>query len=154
MPDTLRIALAEPSQVDAISALIRSLASYFVATPDDEQVGPFLYSLHPSSIASLIADPAYRYYTATSGDTLRGVIALRDRAHVHHLFVAPDDHRRGIARALWEHAQAEARRPGERGAFTVNSSLHAVPVYERFGFCITGPETERNGVRFVPMRRD
>ena len=154
MPDTLRIALAESSQVEAISALIRSLAGYFVATPDDEQVGPFLYSLHPSSIAALIADPAFRYYTATSGDTLRGVIALRDRAHVHHLFVAPDGHRRGIARALWEHAQAEAHRPGEGGAFTVNSSLYAVPVYERFGFCIIAPETERNGVRFVPMRRD
>lgn len=36
--------------------------------------------------------------------------------------------------------------------YTVNSSLLAVPVYERFGFRRVSPTVEQSGIAFVPMR--
>lgn len=41
---------------------------------------------------------------------------------------------------------------GNIGEFTVNSSLNAVEVYERFGFRAVGSIVEVHGVSFLPMR--
>lgn len=38
------------------------------------------------------------------------------------------------------------------GEFTVNSSLYAVPVYERYGFIPAGLRVEVHGIAFVPMK--
>lgn len=56
-------------------------------------------------------------------------------------------HRRGVARALWEHARAESG----GSAFTVNSSLFAVPIYERLGFIARSAPQSADGLVFVPM---
>jgi hypothetical protein len=56
-------------------------------------------------------------------------------------------HGRGIARALWEHGKS---RSGS-ATFLVNSSLPAVPVYQRFGFVAKDGPQSANGLTFVPM---
>lgn len=150
----LCIAPARPEQAAKISSLIKSLAHYFVPDESREVAQAFLATFEPPAIEALLADASCRYYAATQGDALVGVCALKDGRKVYHLFVASEAHGRGVARALWERASADAR-CGEPaaggGVFTVNSSVHAVPVYERLGFRPTGPQQERNGVRFVPM---
>jgi hypothetical protein len=50
--------------------------------------------------------------------------------------------------------QDHALRAGNPGVFTVNSSVVAVPVYERFGFVMAGARVEKNGGRYVPMKLD
>jgi predicted GNAT family N-acyltransferase len=35
--------------------------------------------------------------------------------------------------------------------FVVRSSIHAVPVYEKFGFVIKGPVSVKDGIAFQPM---
>ena len=47
--------------------------------------------------------------------------------------------------------KAEAVRSGNPGRFTVNSSINAVPVHERFGFVPSGPSVETDGVGVQPM---
>jgi GNAT superfamily N-acetyltransferase len=91
------------------------------------------------------------YYKATQGENLAGVVALRDNAHLYHLFVAPAFQGQGLSRMLWEHARGDALSRGNTGAFTVNATPYAVPVYERFGFQATGPRVETKGIAFVPM---
>lgn len=147
----LRIALAHPAQAEDISRLIKGLAHYFVADTDREAARGFLATFEPPAIEALLSNAAYRYHVATEGDALVGVCAVKDGRLVYHLFVARQAHGRGVARALWARARADAESAGGDGAFTVNSSLHAVPVYERLGFRATGPAQERNGVRFVSM---
>jgi GNAT superfamily N-acetyltransferase len=150
----LCIALARPEQAAEISRLIKRLAHYFVPDASREAAHAFLATFEPPAIAALLADASCRYYAATQGDALVGVCALKDGRKVHHLFVASEAHGRGVARALWARAGADARSgeaAAEDGAFSVNSSVYAVPVYERLGFRPTGPQQERNGVRFVPM---
>jgi GNAT superfamily N-acetyltransferase len=99
-----------------------------------------------------VASPAYRYLVAEAEGRLAGVAAMRDDRHLYHLFIAPAAQGLGLARRLWTMLLEAALQAGDPGEFTVNSSLAAVPVYERFGFRAAGPRTEANGIAFVPMR--
>ncbi len=132
----------------AISALIRRFSHDFTIHPGATGAEQFFESVSPAAEAGYIADPRYRYIAAFEGHELAGFIAMRDRSHVFHLFVAPEFQRRGVAARLWQ-AVAEV---GDVDCFTVNSSRLAVPVYERFGFTRTGPLVEKHGICFVPMR--
>ena len=81
---------------------------------------------------------------------LVGVAAIRDNQHCYHLFVAPEYHKKGIAGLLWQYLKAEAVATGTV-SFTVNSSIYAVPVYEKFGFNETQGLQMVNDIRFVSM---
>ena len=56
-----------------------------------------------------------------------------------------------MARELWQLAKEQAVRAGNPGRFTVNSSLGAMPVYERFGFVSSEPTVAKHGIAFQPM---
>ena len=62
--------------------------------------------------------------------------------------------RPGIAAVLWEQARADALADGNRSGFTVRSNESAVLVHLRFGFQIAGPRAEKDGIAWVPIRRD
>ena len=145
------ISKAQPAQAEAISRVISDLAHYFVPEPDDADTRSFYASIAPDSIAECIANPAFSYYVASTETSLHGVIALRDGKHVHHLFVPSQFQGRGTAGALWAHAKQQARAIETVARFTVNSSVYAVPVYQRLGFDIEGAPAKKNGVCFVPM---
>jgi GNAT superfamily N-acetyltransferase len=151
MKDVL-IRPARPEDADTIADLIASVASRFVLHefPTRGQAA-FLRDHTPDLIAQRI-EANFRFHVAESAGEIVGVVALRDGAHLYDLFVAEAFHGRGLGRALWERAKAEALANGNPGEFSVSSSRYAVPVYERFGFVATGPVQERDGVQFVPMR--
>ncbi len=138
---------AKISDAEAISQLVTGMASYFLADPTSPNVQPFLGTLAPPATAERIAAANFSYYVADNNSGLCGVIALRDGSHLYHLFVRPDTHRQGFARALWEHARAKSG----SSSFTVNSSLFAVPIYERLGFTAKSAAQSANGLLFVPM---
>lgn len=141
---------AQASDATAISALIRQFTHEFTISADGSGAEQFLASISVEAEAGYISDPRYRYITACVGDVLAGFIAMRDRSHVFHLFVAPEFQHQGLATRLWHAALTFS--PGVTG-FTVNSSPSALPVYQRFGFAPTGAQVEMHGIRFVPMRR-
>lgn len=95
--------------------------------------------------------PSYAHHLYFSGSILAGVIVMRDRTHVHHLFVDPAFQRKGIASQLWRRARDEALDPGVAKVFSVRSSVLAVPVYARFGFLPVGGLIEKDGLTFAPM---
>jgi len=145
----IRLATAQDSVV--ISELIQPLTRFFTAEPDGGDTEDFVKKLDPDAIAGLIGLPNFRYYVGHQGNRLTGVVAIRDNAHLYHLFVDQHLHGKGIGTQLWEHAKRTAIQAGNRGHFTVNSTVFAVTVYEAFGFRVTGPKTERNGIPFFPM---
>lgn len=147
MPELIRP--ATPADSEAIAALIGSLTHYFVADGSAPAAQPFLATFSPAAIAGLLCDGDYLCLCAEEQGQLLGVVTLHRPAHLHHLFVTPAAHGRGIARQLW---QALKSHLDPAMPVTVNSSEYAVPVYQRLGFTPTAGAQQRNGVRYVPMQ--
>ena len=94
-----------------------------------------------------------RIFVALADDELRGMVEVRDHKHISMFFVATDQQRRGVGRMLLRQALEFCRTHNrELTELTVNSSPNAVSTYRRLGFFATGPETEKNGIRFTPMK--
>lgn len=89
-----------------------------------------------------------RFYGAFHGDTLVGVLCMREPQHIGGFFVDAPYHRRGIGKKLF----AAMRQDYEKQEFTVNSSSYAVEVYRHLGFAPTDGEQNIDGLRFTPMK--
>ena len=85
---------------------------------------PFLATFSPAAIAGLLCDGDYLCLCAEEQGQLLGVVTLHRPAHLHHLFVAPTAHGRGIARQLWQALESHL---DPAMPVTVNSSEYAVP---------------------------
>ena len=147
----IEIRQARPDEADAIADLIAKLSIFFLAD-SQQQMPPWLsHSISAEAIAANLANPQFDTLVACSGNTLAGVIAMRDIYHVHHLFVAEPFQGQGMARKLWLAASSRAIAKNGKQTFTVRSSAYAVPAYQRLGFSKTGSTLQKDGVEFVPM---
>lgn len=141
------------ADVAAAAGLLRRAAGEFIlheSAPQD--AADFLAQHGEDGIRAALA-AGMAYHAALVDGALAGFIGMRERSHVYHLFVDKRWQRRGIARRLWECARAAALAPGHQGVFTVNSSNHAVPLYESLGFVRSAPMQVAR-VRYNPMRLD
>jgi GNAT superfamily N-acetyltransferase len=142
-----------PADAEAIAGLIASFQSELTNDPSGAGAEGYLASVSVQAEREYLASERYRYLLAYSDSQLAGFIAIRDGSHLFHLFVERAYQRQGLSRVLWERALRELCAPGSDGAFTVNSSLSAVPVYQAFGFAPAGSSQSLDGISFVPMRR-
>ncbi len=141
-----------PPDIEPVANLLSELASEFIIGEfDPEAQKRFLEENNAEAIRGFVAS-GFRYRVAEVDGMLAGFIGIRDNKHLYHLFVAQSLQRRGIGRMLWDVAKRECETSGHRGAFTVNSSSHAMPVYERWGFRQDGPAKHSNGVTYNPMK--
>jgi GNAT superfamily N-acetyltransferase len=147
----MRIRPIEENDVPAVARLLKVLAREFIvheSTP--EGAATFLRENDEEGIRGYIA-MGHVYHVAECDGEIAGFIAVRERKHLFHLFVAGNWQRRGIARALWNVAREVAIAHGGSGGFTVNSSNFAVPTYEAMGFVRTAPTQCVKGLLFNPM---
>lgn len=141
-----------PRDAEEISELIAHLSGPFFVAPDRIGAEPFKASISVDAVRGYLQATKFSYLLARdAAGTLAGVVAIRDRTHLFHLFVADAFQGTGLARRLWEQARALAMAEETVPAFTVNSSLNAIPVYERFGFERQGEVKVMHGVSFQPM---
>lgn len=84
-------------------------------------------------------------------DQIIGVIAIRNISHISLLFVNKEHHRKGIAKALFNHALEYIKNTSDSKSITVNSSPYAVSIYQHLGFHATDAAQEKDGIIFVPM---
>jgi GNAT superfamily N-acetyltransferase len=143
---------AKPEDASAISGLIVSFLKEFTVDPNGTGAEKFLESVSVEAEKTYILSDHYDYLIVEMEGELAGFIAMQNKTHVFHLFVAPHYQRQGLARALWQRARNAAGEHNVAQVFTVNSSLLAVPVYERFGFERASAPVERNGISFIQMR--
>lgn len=143
---------AVPTDADRISRLIRSVAGSCTINPAGDGAELFFSSISAQAIGGYIANADFLYLLGLFGDTLAGVVAVRDARHLFHLFVAPIFQKEGIGTALVLRAIELSQAVSPSEIFTVNSSLPAVPFYARLSFQQHGPGVEENGVAFVPMQ--
>lgn len=150
MPYQIRVADASDHQ--AISALLLPLVEKFIA-PDCSAEGTALLlgSMQPQAILGYLHGD-YRYWLAEDAEGLAGVIAIKGRNHLYHLFVAERAQGQGLARQLWLYALAQCAEGDAPDEFTVNASLYAQSMYQHFGFVAEQGPRERMGITDVPMR--
>ena len=151
MAEGLTIRPAVESDAPDISALIYSQLHHRTPTPAGPAPPDFLAGFAPQTIQGYIGSARYRYLVALIEGQLVGVLGIRDDQHLLHLFVAEPYQRRGIAGALWSRAKSDLLAAAGEVRLSVNSSIYAIPVYERFGFKVCGPCVERPAVTYVPM---
>ena len=148
----MQIRVATLNDAAAISQLIRPLAEKYIAHEfSPEGVASLLSSVTPDAIAGCLASE-YEYHIAEKDGKIVGVVGVRDKSHLYHLFVADEFRGQGVARELWLVALAACRQVADTQGITVNSSKFAVEMYRRFGFVQTGPGETKNGVTSFPMR--
>jgi GNAT superfamily N-acetyltransferase len=139
-----------------ISGLLQSLSYTYTKFPDDKGAEAFLATLSEPAIALFLArsDVTYLIAESRSGTAIAGAAALRGNDVVAHLFVDPSYQGMGLGRRLWELLRDGALRVGNPGLFSANSSVSAVPVYERFGFVVVDAKVEKDGGAYVRMKLD
>lgn len=148
---SMRIRPIDDKDVPAVARLLQVLAREFIvheSTP--EGAATFLRENDEAAIRRYIKT-GHVYHVAESGDEIAGFIAMRDRAHLFHMFVGVKWQRQGVARALWETARKAAIDAGGSGDFTVNASNFAVPAYEAMGFVRAAPMQCLKGLFYNPM---
>lgn len=149
--DVMHIRPGTPGDANAVASLIASFQPILTLEPSGAGAEQYLASVSEDAERGYLDSPRYAYLVAELEGRMAGFIAMRDRRHLFHLFVAAARQRTGIARALWEQARQVSLRAGPIAEFTVNSSLNAVPVYCSFGFVPTGEVTQEHGIAFLPM---
>lgn len=150
----MKIRLITDADVPAVSAMMRRLSGEFIVHESSpESAAAFARENDVDGIRAFVAAGTV-YRVAETDGAIAGFIAMRDNKHVFHMFVDKPYHRQGVARALWDVARETAMAAGNPGIFTVNSSNHALPVYEAFGFVRTDTTQCKNGIYFNPMQFD
>ncbi|MES2886749.1 MAG: GNAT family N-acetyltransferase [Pseudomonadota bacterium] len=144
--------MGTPDDALPVSRLIHRVSAAFLRHPDGQGAEAFFASISEAALRVHLSAPNMAYLLLERGGDLTGVVGVRDHAHLYHLFVDPACQGQGWGRALWERARDHALLQARTSTFTVNASVMAVPVYERFGFVRHAAPVEARGVVFVPMR--
>ena len=110
--------------------------------------------LEPNSEGAIRDRLISQYYLTLlceSNGQLAGLITIKNYERIDQLFVHPLFRRQGIARQLWESARDMCEMDFATKEFRVKSSSMGVPVYESFGFRLTGAKVSNNGMSYYPM---
>jgi GNAT superfamily N-acetyltransferase len=112
-----------------------------------EGISTFMGLSAPDAFEKRMDEDNCMFVYEEKGEIL-GMIEFKEGRHVAMLFVAPDRQGRGIGRELVRVALDRRRVQ----SVTVSASLPSVPVYEKYGFEVVGPEEEKQGLRYIPMK--
>lgn len=146
------IRLAIASDAPGVSALIHSQLHHRSPKPAGPAPPEFLAGFSVETMRDCLVSNRYRYLVASIEGQLVGVLGIRDEQHLLHFFVSEPYQRQGIGRALWCRARSDLLATTGEIRIVVNSSIYAIPVYERFGFRASGPRVEDAGITYLPMQ--
>jgi len=149
---TLQIRPATAMDAERISLLIRSLAHFFTLHPKGVGAEAFMASIGPLAIRETIESSDFEYFVGETSGQLAGVVGMRNRSHLFHLFIDEAFQGKGFGRLLWEHVRKQVAKAADFDHFTVNATPHAFSFYKKLGFRPTGPREEKSGIAYIPMR--
>lgn len=147
--------LMKLGEESAVCSLVGRVFDEFNAKQySEEGIRGFYHYINPSM---LIRRSQANHFVCTAKTEKRmvGMIEVKAYAHISLLFVDRQFHGRGVGRNLIRTALLKCRnKKPDVENISVNSSPFAVPIYEKFGFCIMGPDRTENGIYFTPMVLD
>ena len=86
-----------------------------------------------------------------------GCISYKVPSHLVHFFVDESNNWNGVGKQLWIHLFSHLKHVYQQQKsfkVTVNSSLYAVPIYQKLGFNVVSEICEFNGIHFIKMILD
>ncbi len=143
------MSIRQATEVDVIevSSLVKSLAHFYLDEPENELPTWLSQTLTENAFSERFSNSGYTNFVYEQNNKIIGYISLRKPNHLYHLFVLEKFQGKGISRSLWEHV----KNSGQHDSFTLRSSIYAIPIYKRFGFCESGQIGTKDGVSFQPM---
>ncbi|HIK17884.1 MAG TPA: GNAT family N-acetyltransferase [Leptolyngbyaceae cyanobacterium M33_DOE_097] len=150
---TVEWAIAELSDLAEVNALARQVLEAFIF-PDISPADQVTFSTNFSQSLlehGLTSTTVIFGMRSPQGD-LVAYILIRNKAHIAHLFVAPDWQRQGLGQRLLTFGECQAEQAGV-SRLTVNAAVNAIPFYQKHGFTCFGAEQSTDGVRFQPMEK-
>jgi predicted GNAT family N-acyltransferase len=141
---------AQPQEVQAITELVLRVFDKYVGCGYSEE-GRAVFRIYcdPSAMATRLRQGNSFCQVAVLKQKIIGMIEVRDGNHIALLFVDDRYHKNGIAKNLINVALKKAKATD----IEVNSSPFAVNIYKRMGFEQLDEELEKDGIRFVPMKK-
>lgn len=139
------VEMADLAQVAELEQRVSQAFVYPTLTPAGQMALRESQSLY---LQDILDTEHYQALKVSDAQHLVGIIAVRDGDYVAKLFVDADYQGQGIGSMLLNEICLQ-KSPGT--TLQVRSSLNAVGFYEAYGFHATGPETEVNNIRFLPM---
>ncbi len=144
--------LTEGEEVYAAFKLAEEVFMQFEAPVFSKRgVDSFLEFLWGKRVQQMLADGEFAVWGCFCGDTLIGMMALRDGEHISLAFVRAGFHRKGAGRMLYSAAKKYVLESGRR-AVTVNASDFGIPFYRAVGFKETDMRLMADGILYTPMR--
>lgn len=141
------IRTAIESDAPAVSELINGLAGYFAAGSIAQISQSFRDTISVEAVTERIASRDFCCFVAEDDKGLSGFVAFRNPSHLFHLFVAEHVQSRGLGKLLWLKVLDQTACE----EITVNSSIFAIPFYQRLGFVRVGPDQSVDGISYAPM---
>jgi len=138
---------ATNNDAQGIQILIKSLSHFYLDGKNKALPRWLDSSLKLDEVTARINSPQFENYVCESDGEIVAYLSIKEGAHLYHLFVDEQYQGQGLSRKLWEHGKKLA----SSNAFTLRSSLFAVPVYKQFGFVEDGSVLKKDGVSFQPM---
>jgi GNAT superfamily N-acetyltransferase len=143
----MRIRKARLTDAKALAKLVYSLSHYYLQRDTDQLPDWFLKPLTEKSFNARLMSDNYTTLLCEDDGKMVGYVSIRGGNYLHHLFVHEEYQGKGLGRQLWNTIRGLC--PSEE--YLLRSSMHAVPVFEKFGFEESGDVSEKEGIQFQPM---
>lgn len=111
----------------------------------------FLAPNTSEKILERIQDEQYFSLLCEIENRLVGIISIKNYDVISQLFIHPDYQGKGIATNLWQEAFSIIKQNSQPAEITVRSSSMGVPVYESFGFKLSGKAGISGDIKYFPM---
>ena len=137
----------QPEDLPAAAQLVeRSFDDTVAPTLSSEGIRRFKAGLQLTALQQRLSG-GNLFLACKQQQNIVGMAEVRNGNHINLLFVEPRLQRSGIGRMLVKHI----KKCIDSDVITVNSSMNAVAAYTQFGFRPSGPESERQGIKYQPM---
>lgn len=146
--DDTNIEAAKISDLDSIVELVERVSNSNILPHFSEEGRLFFTSKVLPDIKTTFDDTRFQRFKLTEHNQLIGFGAMRDHDYITHLFIDDDYQGTGLGKRLLHHLLKQS----PSGEVRLRASVNAVNFYQAQGFEATAPESEVNGIRFVPMR--
>ena len=135
---------AKETDFDKIRKIVSSAIRQCVT--DSNEHHEFLYTDVCSSLDGWIENKDRSLLlVCEDGDSVFGVVLVKEYWNFAALFVDPEQHRSGVGRDLVASVINSCKHRSPKGCLKLNSSNHAVPFYKKMGFTQTGSPIDKPG---------